>query len=199
VPKQWSLILRRVAPGVIVLLSIITAPAHAHHGGLGIEGDIIEWSLKVDQWQQERFVNGYRIKFLAYPRNAIANHSTRLVFEVQSVATGHYVGGLTAEVIIRSPTSEEHAFAAPEIPGVTAYYELPYTFPITGEYTVTFRTRANGQELTGAFAQPVSANPLFGEWTTMVGNGAVLAAFIATWIGAVLALQRRLLPEITPF
>jgi hypothetical protein len=175
-------------------LGILALPAMAHHGGLGIEGDIIEWSLKVDQWQQERFANGYRVKFLAYPRNAIANRSTRLVFEAQSVATGRYVGGLTAEVLIRFPTGEEHVFAAPEIPGVTAYYELPYVFPTPGEYPVTFRTQANGQALTATFAQRVSANPLFGDWTTMLGNGAILAAFMATWIGAVLALQRRLLP-----
>jgi hypothetical protein len=182
---------------VIAVLEIGAAPTYAHHGGLGIEGDIIEWSLKVDQWQQERFADGYRIKFLAYPRNAIANRSTRLVFEVQSVATGRYVGGLIAEVIIRTPTGEEYTFAAPEIPGVTAYYELPYAFPRPGEYTVVFRTRANGQELTAAFVQPASANPLFGDWTTMAGNGAILAAFLATWIGAVLALQRRLLPGIS--
>jgi len=82
-----------IALGSTALLGIVAMPAKAHHGGLGIEGDIITWSLKVDQWQQERFANGYRIKFLAYPRNAIANRSTRLVFEVQSVATGRYVGG----------------------------------------------------------------------------------------------------------
>jgi len=199
VPMPWSMLGLRAAPWLIVVLSLTTAPVYAHHGGLGIEGDILEWSLKVDQWQQERFVTGYRIKFLAYPRNAIANRSTRLVFEVQSVATGHYVGGLTAEVILRSPTAEEDVFAAPEIPGVTAYYELPYTFSSTGDYTVAFRTRANGQELTAAFTQLVSANPLFGDWTTMVGNGAILAAFITTWVGAVLALQRRLLPDAMPF
>jgi hypothetical protein len=85
-------------------------------------------------------------------------------------------------------------FTAAEIPGVTAYYELPYVFPRPGGYTVTFRTQVNGQKLTAAFAQPVSANPLFGDWTTIVGNTAVLATFMATWIGAVLALQRRLLP-----
>jgi len=173
--------------------------ARAHHGGLGIEGDILEWSLKVDQWQQERFVMGYRIKFLAYPRHAIVNRSTRLVFEVQAAATGRYVGGLMAEVRIDSPTAEQELFAAPEIPGVTAYYELSYTFPRTGEYTVAFRARANGQELTAAFKQSVSANPLFGDWTTMVGNGAILAAFISTWVGAVLALQRRLLPDFRRF
>ena len=182
------------ALGGLVLLAIMALPAMAHHGGLGIEGDIIEWSLKVDQWQQEHFANGHRVKFLAYPRTAIANRSTRLVFELQSVATGRYVSGLTAEVSIRFPTGEEHMFAAPEIPGVTAYYELPYVFPMPGEYTIIFRTQANSQELMATFAQRVSANPLFGDWHTMAGNAAVLAAFMATWIGAVLALQRRLLP-----
>jgi hypothetical protein len=188
-----------VALGVVVLVGIATPTAKAHHGGLGIEGDIIEWSLKVDQWQQERFTNGHRIKFLAYPRNAITNRSTRLVFEVQSIATGRYVGGLTAEVLIRSPSGEEHLFAAPEIPGVTAYYELSYAFSTAGEHSIVFRARAAGQELIVTFAQPVSANPLFGDWPTMVGNGAILAAFMATWIGAVLALQRRLLPGASPF
>ncbi len=182
---------------VLVLLGLLVGRAGAHHGGLGIEGDIIAWSLKVDQWQQEHFANGYRIKFLAYPRNAIANRSTRLVFEVQSVATGRYVGGLTVDVLIRSPGGEQSILAAPEIPGATAYYELPYTFLTPGEHTITFRTQANSQEFTAAFAQPVSANPLFGDWTTMAGNGAVLTAFMATWIGAVLALQRRLLPGIS--
>jgi hypothetical protein len=187
------------ALAAVVLLGIFAASVNAHHGGLGIEGDIIAWSLKVDQWQQERFANGYRIKYLAYPRNAIANRSTRLVFEVQSVATGRYIGGLAADVLIRSPTGLERMVAAPEIPGVTAYYELPYTFPTPGQYAIAFRTHANDQELTAAFAQSVSANPLFGDWTTMVGNGAVLAAFMATWIGAVLALQRRVLPGISPW
>jgi hypothetical protein len=184
-----------ISLGSLALSGGVGGPASAHHGGLGIEGDIIEWSLKVDQWQQEQFADGYRIKFLAYPRNAIANRVTRLVFEVQSITTGQYVGGLTADVLIRTPQGEEHTLAAPEIPGVTAYYELPFTFPTTGEHTVTFRTHASGRELSVAFAQPVSANPLFGDWPTMVGNGAVLTAFMVTWIGAVLALQRRLLPE----
>jgi hypothetical protein len=102
-------------------------------------------------------------------------------------------------VIIRLPTADEHVFAAPEIPGVTAYYELPYTFPTPGEYAVAFRAQANGQELTAAFAQQVSANPLFGDWMTVIGNGVVLAAFIVTWLGAVFALQRRLLPDVMPF
>jgi hypothetical protein len=184
-----------ISLGSLALSGGVGGPASAHHGGLGIEGDIIEWSLKVDQWQQEQFADGYRIKFLAYPRNAIANRVTRLVFEVQSITTGQYVGGLAVDVIIRTPQGEEHTLAAPEIPRVTAYYELPFTFLTTGEHTVTFHTQASGRELSVVFAQPVSANPLFGDWPTMVGNGAVLTAFMVTWIGAVLALQRRLLPE----
>ncbi len=194
---QRSVACTPIALGVLLVLGMLVAPASPHHGGLGIEGDIIEWSLKVDQWQQERVAHGYRIKFLAYPRNALANRSTRLVFEVQSVATGRYVGGLIVDVLLRSPHGEEHILTAAEIPGVTAYYELPYTFLTSGEYTITFRTQTNGQELTAAFAQPVSANPLFGDWTTIIGNGAVFGAFMATWIGAVLALQRRLLPGIS--
>jgi hypothetical protein len=186
-----------VVLAVAVLLGIVAAPVNAHHGGLGIEGDMLAWSLKVDQWQQERFTNGYRIKYLAYPRNAVANRSTRLVFEVQSIATGRYVSGLTAEVSIRSPAGQEQVFAAPEVPGVTAYYELSYAFPTPGEHAIAFQTHTNGQDLTAGFAQPVSANPLVGDWTTMAGNAAVLAAFLATWIGAVLALQRRLLPGMS--
>jgi len=184
--------------GALLLLGMMTVPAAAHHGGLGIEGDVVEWSLKVDQWQQERFADGHRIKFLAYPRSAIVHRRTRLVFEVQAAATGRYVGGLTAEVIIRDPQGREHTLVAPEIPGVTAYYEIAHTFQVTGEHAITFRTQANGQGLTAAFAQRASANPLFGDWTTATGNGVVLAAFMATWIGAVLALQRRFLAEIRP-
>jgi hypothetical protein len=186
-----------IALAALALLGMLVGPADAHHGGLGIEGDLIAWSLKVDQWQQEQFAHGFRIKFLAHPRHAMVNRSTRLVFEVQSVATGRYVGGLTVDVRLRSPDGEEHIIAAPEIPGATAYYELPYTFLTPGEHTITFRTQADGQGLTAAFTQPVAANPLFGDWTTITGNGAVLAAFMATWIGAVLALQRRLLPGIS--
>lgn len=192
--QRWDC-LRRVL-GAVLLLIIVVVPASAHHGGLGIEGDIVEWSLKVDQWQQERFADGFRVKFLAYPRSAIVNRRTRLVFEVQAAATGRYVGGLTAEVIIRDPQGQEQTFAAPEIPGVTAYYEIPHEFRTTGEHTITFRTHANGQVLTASFAQRASANPLFGDWATATGNGVLLAAFMATWIGAVLALQRRLLQEI---
>ncbi|MBI3326515.1 MAG: hypothetical protein HYZ81_07420 [Nitrospinae bacterium] len=183
---------------VVFLLALVASPVSAHHGGLGIEGDVVEWSLKVDQWQQERFADGYRIKFLAYPRSAIVNRRTRLVFEVQAAATGRYVGGLTAEVVIRDPQGRERTFAAPEIPGVTAYYEVAHEFQTTGEHTITLRTQASGQVLTCSFVQRASANPLFGEWATTTGNGVVLAAFMVTWIGAVLALQRRLLPESSP-
>jgi hypothetical protein len=181
--------------GVTVLLLLGPSLAGAHHGGLGIEGDMIEWSLKVDQWQQEMFANGHRIKFLAYPRNAIVNRPIRLVFEVQSTTTGRYIGGLTPEVIVRTPLGREETLLAPETPGVTAYYEIPYRFQQTGAHIITFRTHTDGPELTASFVQPVAANPLFGDWPTILGNGTMLAAFMATWIGAILALQRRLSPD----
>jgi hypothetical protein len=190
----WEPWFPNIAIRVLLLVLTCTSLVSAHHGGLGIEGDIIEWSLKVDQWQQEVFANGHRIKFLAYPRNAIVNRTTRLVFEVQSTATGRYVGGLTPKVIIRTPPGQEETLPAPETPGVTAYYEIPYPFQQTGEHMITFRTYTDGRELTASFVQTVSPNPLFGDWPTIVGNGIMLAAFMATWIGAVLAIQRRLLP-----
>jgi hypothetical protein len=183
------------AVGVMMLWLIYTPLVSAHHGGLGIEGDMLEWSLKVDQWQQEVFTNGHRIKFLAYPRHAIINRTIRLVFEVQSSASGLYVGGLTPEVSIRTPLGREETLPVPETPGVTAYYEIPYSFRQTGAHIITFRTDSTGPALTASFVQPVAANPLFGDWPTMVGNGTMLAAFLATWIGAVLTLQRRLLPD----
>ena len=78
-------------------------PALAHHGGLGIEGDLVQWALKVDQWQDEGIAQGHRIKFLSYPRQPVIGNGTRLVFEIQSTATGQYVSGLTAELEVRAP------------------------------------------------------------------------------------------------
>jgi hypothetical protein len=183
----------RLLLGVLGLLSSVARPGAAHHGGLGIEGDLVAWSLKVDQWQQEAFTHGYRVKFLAHPRTAMARSTTRLVFEVQSAATGRYVSGLAPEVHIRAPQHGEYRLTASETPGVTAYYEVPFVFPTAGQYVITFRAQRHGQELTAAFAQRASPHPLLGDWTIMVGNGALLAASLATWIGAVLALQRRLM------
>ena len=68
-------------------------PALAHHGGLGIEGDLVQWALKVDQWQDEGIAQGHRIKFLSYPRQPVVGNGTRLVCEMQSTAPGQYVRG----------------------------------------------------------------------------------------------------------
>ena len=69
-------------------LMVCCTPGLAHHGGLGIEGDLVQWALKVDQWQDEGMAEGHRIKFLSYPRQPVVGKGTRLVFEIQATATG---------------------------------------------------------------------------------------------------------------
>src|SRR5262245_48541486 len=87
----------------VIVLLVCWIPALAHHGGLGIEGDLVQWALKVDQWQDEGIAQGQRIKFLSYPRQPIIGNSTRLVFEIQSTTTGQYTTGLTAELEVHAP------------------------------------------------------------------------------------------------
>ena len=67
---------QQVLSGAAALLSAIgllvcCTPGLAHHGGLGIEGDLVQWALKVDQWQDEGMAEGHRIKFLSYPRQPV--------------------------------------------------------------------------------------------------------------------------------
>ena len=179
---------------VLLLWGLVVSglpPALAHHGGLGIEGDLVQWALKVDQWQHEVIDQGYRIKFLAYPRHPVLGNRTRLVFEIQSVATGQYVGGLAAQLDVRAPDGAQRTFPLPETQGVTAYYEAVVTFEQPGEHAITFRAATAGGAFTGTFRKDISRSTLFGDWATLVGYGAVLAAFAVTWLGFVLSLQRR--------
>src|SRR5262244_235615 len=128
-----------------VLLVIVTlacgTPALAHHGGLGIEGDLVQWALKVDQWQDEGLAQGQRVKFLSYPRQPIVDNSTRLVFEIQSTATGQYVSGLTALLEVQAPDGSQRQLPLPETTGVTAYYETAMVFEQAGEHTITFHSQ----------------------------------------------------------
>ena len=62
----------------------------------------------------------------------MVGNGTRLVFEIQSTATGQYVSGLTAELEVRAPMAP--ALPLPEITGVTAYYETTLAFEQEGEY-----------------------------------------------------------------
>jgi hypothetical protein len=166
-------------------------PAWAHHGGLGIEGDLVEWALKVDQWQEEHIDQGYRIKFLAYPRQPVRHSRTRLVFEIQAVTTGQYMGGLTAQLQIRAPDGSQRRLPLPETTGVTAYYETAVAFEQIGEHALTFRATATGVPFSGTFHKVVSRNALSGDWPTLVGNLTVLAAFAITWMGVILTIQGR--------
>lgn len=171
--------------------------ALAHHGGLGIEGDLVEWALKVDQWQHEVIDQGHRIRFLAYPRHPILGNRTRLVFEIQSVTTGQYVSGLAAQLDVRAPDGTQQTFPLPEIQGVTAYYEAVMTFAQPGEHAITFRATTAGGSFAGTFHKDVSRSALFGDWATVVGYSAVLAAFAMTWLGFILSLQRRFIAPRT--
>jgi hypothetical protein len=180
-----------------VLMSLCFVPCAflpsvlAHHGGLGVEGDLVQWALKVDQWQDEVSDQDYRIKFLSYPRQPVVGNPTRLVFEIQSITTGQYVGGLAAEVEVQPPDSLPHTVPLPETTGVVAYYEVSLVFEQAGEHLITFHAVEQDVAFSGTFRKGVSRSSLFGDWSTLVGNTAVLAAFAMTWLGFVLSVQRR--------
>ncbi len=167
---------------------------HAHHGGIGIEGDLVEWALNVDQWQEERMDQGHRIKFLAYPRQPVRGGRTRLVFEIQAVATGQYVGGLSIQLLVQAPDGTKQRVPLPEATGVTAYYETVLVFEQVGEYVLTAISTTAEAPFRGTFRRTVSASALFGDWATLTGNLTVLAAFTVTWVGFILTLQQRFIP-----
>ncbi len=172
-------------------LLVCWTPVLAHHGGLGIEGDLVQWALKVDQWQDEGIAQGHRIKFLSYPRQPVVGNGTRLVFEIQSTATGQYVTGLTAQLEVRAPDGTQRLLPLPEITGVTAYYETTMVFEQEGEHILTLRSLAGSVPFSTTFRKSVSRSTLRGDWPTLLGYGTVLAAFLVTWIGVVLSVQRR--------
>lgn len=167
---------------------------YAHHGGIGIEGDLVEWALNVDQWQEEHIDQGHRIKFLAYPRQPVRQSRTRLVFEIQAVSTGQYVGGLSVMLTLRAPDGTEQTVPLPETPGVTAYYETAVTFAQAGEYALRVVSQTPDAPFRAMFHRHVSPNAFIGDWATLVGNSTVLAAFTITWVGFILTLQRRFAP-----
>ncbi len=181
----------KIAPILITVVLCSVMPGLAHHGGLGIEFGLAEWAQKVDQWQAEVQDRGYRIKFLSLPRRPILNQRTRLVFEIQSVASGQYVGGLTAELSVRAPDGTTRTVPLPETTGVTAYYEAVVVFDQIGEHYITFRSTAAGTDLIGGFNKVVRRSVLGGEWHILVGNLVVVGAFLVTWLGLLASLQRR--------
>lgn len=183
---------------VWLLSVLVAAPALAHHGGLGIEGDLVEWALRVDQWQEEQLDQGYRIKFLSYPRQPLRGERTRLVFEVQEVASGQYVGGLAATLALRAPDGRQITLPLPENQGVLAYYETAFVFAQAGEYELTFQATGTTGPFRGTFRKTVRPTALLGDWATLLGNATVLAALTLTWVGFLLSLQRRLVPPHRP-
>lgn len=115
------------------------------------------------------------------------------MFEIQSVATGRYVSGLTAELLVQAPDGTQRPFPLPETTGVTAYYEAAVVFERVGEHGILLRATAAGGPVAGAFRKVANRSTLFGDWPILVGNLAVLVAFAVTWLGLVLSVQRRFL------
>ena len=197
-PRTPNHCIRR-APGpsalcaVLLSIGLLTCctPVLAHHGGLGIEGDLVQWALKVDQWQDETITQGHRVKFLSYPRQPLVGNHTRLVFEIQSTATGQYVSGLTAQLEVQAPDGSQRQLSLPETTGVTAYYETAMVFEQAGEHTITFRSQDPKTPFSTSFHKAVSRSSLHGDWPTLLGYGTVLAAFLVTWLGFVVSLQGR--------
>jgi hypothetical protein len=113
------------------------------------------------------------------------------VFEIQSTTTGQYVSGLTAELEVHAPDGTQRLLPLPEITGVTAYYETTLAFEQQGEHSLTVRSAAGGVPFSTTFRKTVSRSTLHGDWPTLLGYGTVLAAFLVTWIGLVLSVQRR--------
>ena len=174
-----------------LVVSGIRSPVAAHHGGIGIEGDLVEWALNIDQWQEEQIDQGHRIKFLAYPRQPVRGGRTRLIFEIQAVATGAYVGGLAMQLRIQAPDGTAHTVPLPETPGVTAYYETAVEFAQVGEYRLTAISTTPDASFQATFQRRVSPSVLLGDWATITGNLTVLAAFTMTWVGLIVTVQRR--------
>ncbi len=183
---------------VLVVACMWAAKARAHHGGIGIEGDLVEWALNVDQWQEEQSDQGHRIKFLAYPRQPVRGRRTRLVFEIQAIATGRYVSGLAMQLRLRFPDGTEQTQPLPETTGVTAYYEAAVAFDQVGEHGITVVSTTPDTTFQAAFTRQVSGSAFVGDWTVWTGNLTVLAALTITWLGLVLSVQRRFLPGGPP-
>jgi hypothetical protein len=169
----------------------MSSPVAAHHGGIGIEGDLVEWALNIDQWQEEEIDQGHRIKFLAYPRQPVRGGRTRLIFEIQAVATGQYVGGLAMQLRIQAPDGTAHTVSLPDTTGVTAYYETAVEFAQVGGYSLTAISKTPNASFQATFQRHVSPSVWLGDWATITGNLTILATFTMTWVGLIVAVQRR--------
>ena len=114
------------------------------------------------------------------------------------MASGRYVSGLSAQLQVQAPDGTQRTVSLPETTGVTAYYETVMVFEQIGEHRLTLRTTMAKAPLSGTFDKVVGRSALTGDWTILTGNAVVLVAFIVTWIGLVLSVQRRFMPPTQP-
>ena len=92
---------------------------------------------------------------------------------------------------IQTPDGVARTVPLPETSGVTAYYETAVEFAQVGEYRLTAISTTPDASFQATFQRRVSPSVLLGDWATITGNLAVLAAFTMTWIGLIVTVQRR--------
>ena len=171
-------------PAFLVALLLPANRALAHHGGLPVPGSGGSPAVSLT-WEQEVQSHGYRIKFLSEPREAEPGKPIRLVFEVQRVSDGIYEGGLTP--LVRFGTKGKQVqVPAPEIEGVTGYYETRVSFPAQGQLGMSFETQGRGGTVVARFSKKRSSHPYATLGKTTVGMVSLL-----TVLGCLTSMYRR--------
>jgi hypothetical protein len=92
---------------------------------------------------------------------------------------------------IQTPDGDARTVPLPETTGVTAYYETVVEFAQVGEYRLTAISTTPDASFQATFQRHVSPSALLGDWATITGNFTVLATFTMTWLGLIVAVQRR--------
>ncbi len=160
-----------------------------------MEGDEVD--KESTQWQQESLSNGYRVKFLSYPKLPLEKEKVRLVFELQSAETGLYLSDLPAHLEIESPEGTKQSLATPPVEGVPGYYEVSHRFSPEGSYDLVFRTEIEGKPVIGNFSEIVEPKRLVKDGYALVGRLVVLLTSMVTLVGASLSLRHRFWENLT--
>lgn len=162
-------------------------PAAAHHGGIIVPAE----EEGVYSWEQEGISGRAKVRFLSYPRLLSVGGMTRLVFEVQSLATGLYLDGLTPVVQVRTAEGRETAQAAKPVPGSAGYYEVNLRFEQAGPARIQFTATVDRQPVDVVFEKLVGREWSIRDPYILLGTLVLGLATVLTWFGLVLGLQWR--------